>query len=217
MLDDSQWSHKAWMSQVDADLLERILLRQARVSSAPLRVLEWGSGRSTLYFTELLRANRMVHHWLTLEYDEQYFSEALAPAITNRDNCRVVRPDSGDPPAPIAADGESYLTCVIFNRGKVLPFLAEREADRMVDLDDYVNYPVNLGDRYDVILVDGRKRRRCLEAAAGLMRPGGVVVLHDAYRPYYQCAWARYASQRMLGEILWIGSQEQTNFLQWIA
>lgn len=219
MLDDSQWSHKAWMSQIDADLLERVVLRQGRAAPAPLRVLEWGSGRSTLYFTDRLQTEGVAHQWLTLEYDRAFFEEALAPSLAGRAHSQVIRPDApggsaaAQPPAP----GQSALTCVVFDRGRLLPYLAGHEADRLVDLDDYVNYPATLDTKFDLIIVDGRKRRRCLLAAAELLRPGGLVVLHDAYRTYYQCAFSRYASQRMLGEILWIGSQEQTNFLQWIA
>ena len=218
MLDDSQWSHKAWMSQIDADLLERVILRQGRATPAPLRVLEWGAGRSTLYFTALLQAQGIHHHWVTLEYDQAFFNETLAPKLAGRPNCQVHRPDAGHAVEGGPLDpARSSLTCVTFNRGKLLPYLAGHEADRQADLDDYVNYPATLGTPFDFILVDGRKRRRCLLAAADLLAPGGLAMLHDAYRTYYQCAFTRYASQRMLGEILWIGSNAATNFIQWIA
>ena len=50
MLDDSNWSHKAWMSIPDADLFEQILLRKAAEGRGQLRVLEWGAGKSTRWY-----------------------------------------------------------------------------------------------------------------------------------------------------------------------
>jgi predicted O-methyltransferase YrrM len=38
---------------------------------------------------------------------------------------------------------------------------------------------------FDVALVDGRARTHCLRKAFRLVRPGGVVILHDAQREEY--------------------------------
>lgn len=63
---------------------------------------------------------------------------------------------------------------------------------------------VPLGDRYsnpevaglfDLIFVDGRWRRRCLEAAARLVKTDRVVLLHDAQREWYHSAFERFAFQ----------------------
>lgn len=39
--------------------------------------------------------------------------------------------------------------------------------------------------RFDLVFVDGRARRFCLSAGWALLRPGGVMALHDAQRPLY--------------------------------
>jgi predicted O-methyltransferase YrrM len=217
MLDDSQWSHKAWMSQLDANLLERVVMRKAHAADGQFRVLEWGAGRSTLYFTDLLRAQGISHHWLSLEYDRDFFQATLARALAERapQQAVTIRLD-GEPEAPAHPTGD-LLECVVFDAGKLTPYLEGHEADRQANLDAYVDYPVARGLKFDFILVDGRKRRRCLLTAAQCLRPNGVVVLHDAYRTYYQCAFERFFAHRMFGEILWIGSQAQTNFLEWIV
>src|SRR5262249_4453464 len=90
-------------------------------------------------------------------------------------------------------------------------------ADRLPNMDAYVNFPRDFGGRFDLVLVDGRKRRRCLLAAADYLKPEGVTVMHDAYRTYYHCAFERYASHRAIGEILWIGSNEATDFSRLLA
>lgn len=75
-------------------------------------------------------------------------------------------------------------------------------------MNEYVSYPSTTGKRYDVILVDGRKRRRCLLEARELLKPGGVVLLHDAQRRYYHCAFNAFPNSRMLTKCLWRGSLE---------
>jgi predicted O-methyltransferase YrrM len=50
----------------------------------------------------------------------------------------------------------------------------------------YVNairaYP---DEHFDVVLIDGRERVRCVAAAAPKLRPGGLLVLDDSERPLY--------------------------------
>ena len=73
-------------------------------------------------------------------------------------------------------------------------------------MDGYVDWPVAAGRKHDMVLVDGRKRRRCLLAASQLLQEQGVTVIHDAQRPYYACAYDAYRSHLAIGEILHICS-----------
>ena len=59
-------------------------------------------------------------------------------------------------------------------------------------MSDYFNYPSSLGVKFNLILIDGRRRRECLETASRLVTPTGVVVLHDAERPENQGAFVLY-------------------------
>lgn len=63
------WSHKAWMSVRDADMLERIVLRLVAVRPPPFRVLEWGSGKSTVYFSRMLESKNISCEWVAVEHD----------------------------------------------------------------------------------------------------------------------------------------------------
>ena len=51
--------------------------------------------------------------------------------------------------------------------------------------DDYVLWPVDQ-PKYDLIFVDGRRRVECLKVAGACLADGGVIVLHDGERDYYQ-------------------------------
>jgi hypothetical protein len=50
------------------------------------------------------------------------------------------------------------------------------------DADDYVAIKGGNVERFDVIIIDGRHRRRCAERVPQLLKPGGLVVLDNADR-----------------------------------
>lgn len=154
------WSRKAWMSVRDADMLERVILRIAALRS-PLRVLEWGAGKSTAYFARTLHEHGVTCEWTAIEHDPAWAS-------------------------------------------KVTFGLHESAAVRSVPVGD--EYPSAIASAApDIAIVDGRLRRRCLLAAAPR---AGIVVLHDAQRDYYHCAFSAYRYQGRVGDMLWIGSQD---------
>lgn len=55
----------------------------------------------------------------------------------------------------------------------------------------YWESPIGLGP-FNLILVDGRHRVKCLEAATRALADKGIVVLHDSGRDRYKPAWAFY-------------------------
>ena len=65
--------------------------------------------------------------------------------------------------------------------------LAERSAD-----DEFAAYVAAIeehpDDSFDVVVVDGRERARCLTAAMPKVRPGGLLIVDDADRERYQAA-----------------------------
>lgn len=143
----------------------------------PIDVLEWGAGSSTAYFTRMLRDHGVSYRWLSLEHDRGWY-EKVQSDLAGDANVEVKWVETG-------ADASNW---------------------RKIPMDDYVNYPATLGRQFDFIFVDGRKRRRCLLEAKKLLKPGGVVFLHDAHRRYYHCAQDTYPDNRFLDRELWRGS-----------
>ncbi len=56
----------------------------------------------------------------------------------------------------------------------------------------YWDAAVETGGPYDLIVVDGMERARCLASAVGALSPGGVVLLDDAHREAYRSAVQRF-------------------------
>lgn len=163
--------------------LERALLS---LSGRPLRILEWGSGGSTVYFTQFLRDHNIPYEWTSIEYNKKWF-ERVQEEVKSDANTKLVLFDSGND-AILQPDNT---------------------------MDEYVTYPGTLGMKFDFILVDGRKRRRCLLAAKEVVSPHGFVFLHDAQRAYYHPAFEAYPRGRFVAGRLWMGLISKPNPLTW--
>jgi hypothetical protein len=190
-------------------------LRRAQASHG-LEILEWGSGRSTLYYSGLLANTGVSFRWLSLEYDRDFFQKEVEPQLDRLTNPYVLYlEDSEAKEVRLEPDPtkERMVELVVFDKGRLQPMLRAFSKDRYMDMDAYVAFPAGQGRRYDVILVDGRKRRRCLIEAAKLLKDDGIVLLHDAWRPYYHCAFDHFQGGRRIGDILWIGSQNSQDVL----
>ncbi|HEY7593403.1 MAG TPA: hypothetical protein VH969_09645 [Actinophytocola sp.] len=223
---DTQWwseteSPKAWMSVRDADLYEALLHRLAvHRAGQTLRVVEWGAGKSTLWYTAYLDRLGVPYSWLALEHNKSFFDERCAAELRSRDNTAVVTESEVDFAELRARAGRPGVLAVLYDAGNVRPDLPGREADREVDLDAYVSLPARLGITCDLAVVDGRKRRRCVLEASRLIGPHGYAILHDAWRTHYQCAFTSFTTGRRFGDEWWIGTQRATRFeevLPWHA
>lgn len=145
---------------------------------SPVHVLEWGSGASTSHFPAFLERLGIAYSWLSVEHDRGWF-ESVSRNSAGNPNVRVVLIE---PPAGM------------------------NPKRRECAMDEYVSFPSTAGGAFDFILVDGRKRRRCLLEARRLLSPGGVVFLHDARRKYYHCAFPAFPDSRFVNKHLWRGA-----------
>jgi hypothetical protein len=131
------------------------------------RVFEWGSGGSTLFFA------RRAGHVVSIEHDRAW-SEAVEAARSPFAHVerRLVEPELAAPTDPRFASGARNWKGRDFS---AYVAAIEGEADESLDL----------------VLVDGRARPACLEAAMPKIKPGGWVVLDNANYPRYTGELAR--------------------------
>lgn len=172
-------------------LSEEVLAIEKVLSSYSnhLDVLEWGSGGSTVYFTNFLREKGISYTWTSVEYNKAWY-ERISDAVREDSRTKIALFDVGN----------------------------TEVKQRLVPMDEYVAYPGTLGKKYDVILVDGRKRRRCLLEASKLLKPNGITLLHDARRTYYHCAFQNYPDSKIvLWSGLWRGKLEDPGLTRRIA
>ncbi len=168
------------MQPQEIAVIEKILLSFKH----SVDVLEWGSGGSTVYFTEFLQKHGADYTWLSLEYNKEWYEKVFH-----------------------AVKDDSRTSLVLFDVGNT------KLKQNDLPMNEYVNYPRALGKKYDFILVDGRKRRRCLLEARQLLKPGGRVILHDARRTYYHSAFVSFPDRQiLLFSGLWQGRLEAPRF-----
>lgn len=142
---------------------------------SPVNCLEWGCGGSTIVFPQFLKACAARFRWTSIEHDPVWRQKVADEAL--RLNLSEVSVSL------VRCDGDPHLE----------------------PMDDYVDYPFGLARRHSFIFVDGRKRRRCLITAAKILAVGGVVVLHDAEREHYHCAFEHFTRHERIGDKLWRG------------
>lgn len=121
-------------------------------------VFEWGSGGSTIYLAERVRAVVSVEH--NREWYEQVPKFENVNALLIEPENGHIREDKADPTA----------------------YYAECLGD--VNLKMYASAVDHYG-AFDLILVDGRARASCLMHAVSHVKPGGVLVLDNTERTYY--------------------------------
>jgi len=136
-------------------------------AAQPLRVFEWGSGLSTSYYTRLLAKAGRDFQWHSVDHSRSWHE-------------RVLRRVGEDP--------RVHLYCFPFRNPWEIDVCRLEDHPEADNASRYVMLPVTIGERFDVMLVDGRFRRRCVLVARDTLRPHGVVILHDAYRSYYRSA-----------------------------
>ena len=78
-----------------------------------------------------------------------------------------------------------------------------RDTLRKVCMKDYIDYPKTLNKKFDLVIIDGRCRMKCLEVAQEILDKGGLIYVHDADRPRYQKTLNEY-NGKLVRPRLWV-------------
>lgn len=125
-----------------------------------LRVFEWGSGGSTLYFTARCREVVSVEH-------DRAFHDRVKARLKER--------------------GRTNSTLLLEEPAAEGRCASRHPHHRGQFFDSYVatieRFPAA---HFDLISVDGRQRNACARAALAHLKPGGLVLLDNSDRFYYR-------------------------------
>jgi tRNA A58 N-methylase Trm61 len=128
------------------------------------RVFEYGSGASTVW---LARRAAEVH---SVEHDLSW-AEVMRAHLADMSNVRL----HAVPPT---------------RRGAIAEAPSGRRGYADADFADYVHAIDDVPGTFDLIVIDGRSRVRCLEHARRRLAPDGLVVFDDPHRARYRAALA---------------------------
>ncbi|MFH1283746.1 MAG: class I SAM-dependent methyltransferase [bacterium] len=170
-----KWLYRFWtglpnMNDKEIELLKKILLVY---KNKPITILEWGCGLSTIYFAKYLREAGCSFSWHAIENDTVWYKKILKKVRRHglEDTVHVYL--SAFTPHSPNTDGNQPL-CM------KREFASLEEAEKQ-----YILLPKTLGISFDIIIVDGRDRNRCMEIASNILQPKGTIILHDSEKQYY--------------------------------
>jgi predicted O-methyltransferase YrrM len=142
---------------------------------APARILEWGSGGST---KAILQRCPFVERLVSIEHDRPWHQRVRDEVTDPRLELHLVEPHE-----PVPSEIEAYKRFVDRAEREPAPFAS------------YIEFPTTLATEFDFVLVDGRARAFCIPIGWSLLRPGGVLVVHDAQRREYHPALAELGAR----------------------
>ncbi len=152
-----------------------------------VNIFEYGSGFSTIYFARFLKDQGMDFHFHSVDNNVFWHNRVRKMVEENGLSKRVHLYLC--PFVPFwEKSGWSWKkkpAC-----GQFAPHLQEEK--------DYIHLPLTLKKKFDLIVVDGRFRRRCLEVIPAALSEGGVVFLHDAEREHSQPKKGQYPYSRWI-------------------
>lgn len=146
-----------------------------------LRVFEWGAGHSTIFYSRYLLSIGSDFEWHSVDNSRAWQENVTRLINRYRLNNRV-HLHLSEFPAFWQFPGWSSEEVAIPKE------VCSPEAT------EYVEFPRRLTEQkgFDIIIVDGRFRRRCLSVAAEVLAPGGMVLLHDAQKSHYHSSLGTY-------------------------
>ncbi|MEM9463635.1 MAG: class I SAM-dependent methyltransferase [Myxococcota bacterium] len=159
-----------WMHPIEFSQIRAVLH-----AVAPRFMVEWGSGGSSRAWLDALpdleRLYSVEHH---VQWGQRVRESIDDPRFT-----LDLKPPPEDSPEPEHRPGDKQTAAA----HRAWCMRCEDDPELMAH---YVTAPRTAGVTFDVALVDGRARTRCLHEAFERVRPGGVVILHDAQRSEYR-------------------------------
>ena len=157
---------RPWITFSAIRFLDRFLSRE-------MKVFEYGSGGSTLYFA------RRVGHLVSVEHDEDWLKKVReAMEVNGFENWTfhqippedIVRQGDQTP-----SDADSYISSGKSSTGKSF-----RQYVSLID-----GYP---DEYFDIVFIDGRARPSCFKHAIGKVKRGGCILWDNTDRAHYRNA-----------------------------
>lgn len=149
-----------WWTYKSARAIEQHFLERKQYPGEETLAFEWGSGASTIFLEAISDDVKSV------EYDEKFY-EVLKARVQKK--TRVIYQP------PIRSEAPIY--------GSRKKGFAQLDFRQYVDTID--NFDQQL---FDIIVIDGRAREKCLEKAIEKIKPEGMIVFDDMLRPRYRKA-----------------------------
>jgi predicted O-methyltransferase YrrM len=167
------------MTRKEMRILKQLFL--SFPADQPINIFEYGMGFSTIYFARFLQKSGRPFHMDSID-NNRFWNEKVTTMIRNAGLSKKVSLHLREFVPFWEKSGWDWKT-----EPRSGAFGPTQKAEQ-----EYINLPQTLNKKYQIIFVDARFRRRCLEAALQCVDPQGFVIMHDAQKPHYQSATKLY-------------------------
>jgi hypothetical protein len=154
-----------WMNEIK--YIEKLLINLS-TKNGKIKILEWGAGNSSIYFSLFMNAMNIQYEWHSIENYIPWYNNVIEFIKKNN----------------LQKNTFCHLKSGTNEKNK--------QKQEKMRLDDYLNYPTFMDIGFDLILIDGRLRDECLTIASKILKQSGYVVLHDAERKQYHKGFKYY-------------------------
>ncbi len=148
-----------WLTPASIEVLDKVLNRE-------MTGLEYGSGRSTLFFSARLG------NLISVEHDKLWHTQ-IAALLIDKDlknvEYKLIPPHKSESKSTIEIRDLSAFDFEISNYNDYFSFI--------IDLPD---------DHFDFIIIDGRARVECSKRVVGKLKSGGIFILDNSERLRYE-------------------------------
>ena len=169
-----------------------------------LNIFEWGSGHSTVYYSNYLRQKGVTFEWHSIDNNKTWHEKIKVLVKEKKLDSHVClylkefepfwrKPDWG--PIPPA--------CELFS---------PKSQNEMA----YIDFPRQLDSRFDVVIIDARFRRHCIQTTKEVLLPEGIAILHDAQKTHYHVGLDDFRYRNFLNSGSWYPFQKTPNRV-WIG
>jgi len=174
------------------------------IDKKEIKIFEWGSGFSTIYYSEYFRQNGASFEWYTIDNNKAWHEKVKSKVRKN--------------------DLQPYVQLYL---KEFIPFWEKPGwrntppscgvfSPKSENEKDYVRLPVHLNQKFDIIIIDARFRRHCIQTTKEVLSPGGVAIMHDAQKPHYHVGLDEFRYNRFFQSGSWYPFQQIRNQV-WIG
>lgn len=161
------------------------------------RVLEWGSGGSTLLFPSKVRS------YVSVEHEVQWFLNVHYKVPTNVNHYFIPPNYEGIDPGVDNSDISDIMYQVL---EKKYPSASDHQIKRYWQFRDYATFPTKLKDNnFTKVLIDGRARGMCAIKIADYLDKDAVIFIDDFYNRFEEYTDKFYTKFEPIGQYNFLG------------
>lgn len=169
-----------------------------------LKIFEWGSGFSTVYYGKYLSKLGVKFEWHSIDNNREWH-EKVQILIKEK------KLDSN-----IKLYLKEFLPFWEKPGWNMVPPPCAVYSPKSEEELGYINLPKQFDDKFNIIIVDARFRKHCIQTAKEVLLPEGIVVLHDAQKPHYHEGLDAFPHRKFIDSGVWYPLQEVSNQM-WIG